>query len=126
VTKNLFSSSSRAALLALALGAALSLTGCLILSGRPVNDFGATCRDDGDCASFGFCGAHPTYGPICLPLRAECTVVNDVACGGYSCELKYGSANAFCKRSCNASVDCVSATHSCAFSAEGDGVCKPL
>lgn len=117
---------TKVVLAALLLGATLSLPSCLLLSGRPVSDFGATCGGDGDCASFGFCAAHPTYGAICLPKNAECTSPNDVVCGGYACELKYGPTNAFCKRSCNSSSDCVSTTHSCDYDFENNGVCKPF
>jgi hypothetical protein len=111
---------------AFGLGFLAIVPGCLLLSGRPINNFGEACSSDGDCASFGFCAAHSTYGNICLPKTAECASASDPVCGGYTCVLIYGAANAYCERSCNSSSDCVSPGFFCLFDAGSEGSCKPL
>lgn len=107
----------------LALGLALSVSGCLLISGRPISDFGDECAGDGDCASFGFCGATPSFGNVCLPKVAECTATSAGVCAGYACETRFGTAYAYCERSCRASADCATG-FSCDFSRGDEGDCK--
>jgi hypothetical protein len=103
---------------------ALSATGCLLASGRPVLDFGEECKSSADCASFGFCAATLSDGALCLPQTAECTRVDDPICGGYACVLHYAAAYAYCERKCQSTSDCATGRGCTDFDSHGDGVCK--
>lgn len=106
-----------------AVSLALGSTGCLLLSGRPVQYFGEQCEASNDCPSFGFCAA-TSSGNVCLPNAAECTTLNDPICGGYACELSYGAGNAYCERYCNSQSDCATG-YSCDFANGRDSSCTP-